>query len=67
MQAEFKAIAIGDEEPSKRFRQGADVSMSVFNAIVVTYMRIDLRGRRLELGKLIRKLLQKSRRKLMEA
>lgn len=36
MQAEFKALAIGDDaKASKKFKQGADVLMSLFKAILI--------------------------------
>lgn len=36
--SEFKAIVICDEEPWKKFKQGAYVIMSVLNAVIVNCM-----------------------------
>lgn len=39
-----KAIVMGNEESWKRFKQGADVIMSVLNTIIVYYMEDRLQG-----------------------
>lgn len=42
--AEFKPIVICDEEPRKKFKQGAYVIMSVLNAITVNCMEDRFEG-----------------------
>lgn len=41
---ECKVIVMGDEEPWKRFKQGADVIMTVLNTIIVNCIEDRLQG-----------------------